>query len=111
MKTVLIYVLTVGGLFFFLVGTIGLLRFPDVMTRVHSAAKCDTLGTLLCITALILYSGGGFISLKLILVIVFLWITNPTATHLIAKAELSRRENADRYEIVDGVEVKENGDI
>lgn len=111
MKIILIYMLMAGGLFFFLVGTVGLLRFQDVMTRVHSAAKCDTLGALLCITALTLYSGGGFISLKLILVIVFLWITNPTATHLIAKAELSHQENAGKYEIIDGTEVKEDGAI
>lgn len=111
MKTVLIYVLMAGGLFFFLVGTSGLLRLQDVMTRVHSAAKCDTLGAFLCITALILYSGGGFVGLKLILVIVFLWVTNPTATHLIAKAELSRQENAGVYEIINGNEVKNDGNI
>ncbi|HPL99728.1 MAG TPA: monovalent cation/H(+) antiporter subunit G [Bacillota bacterium] len=111
MKTVLMYVLMSGGLFFLFVGTIGLLRLPDVMTRVHSAAKCDTLGALLCITALIFYSGGGFVGLKLILVIVFLWITNPTATHLIAKAEMSHQENADRYETIDEVEVKRDENI
>jgi len=111
MKIVLMYALMSGGLFFFFVGTIGLLRLPDVMTRVHSAAKCDTLGALLCTTALIVYSGGGFISLKLILVIVFLWITNPTATHLIAKAELSRHGNSGKYEIIDEVEVKKDEDI
>lgn len=111
MKMVLIYVLMAGGLFFFLVGTIGLLRLKDVMTRVHSAAKCDTLGALLCILALMLYSGGGFISLKLILIIVFLWITNPTATHMIAKAELSQPENACTYETINGIGVKNNGDI
>lgn len=111
MKTILIYILMTGGLFFFLVGTIGLLRFKDVMTRVHSAAKCDTLGALLCIMALMLYSGGGFISLKLLLVIVFLWMTNPTATHLIAKAELSGQDNADRYETINMIEVKKDGDI
>lgn len=111
MKMILIYVLMAGGLFFFLVGTIGLLRFKDVMTRVHSAAKCDTLGALLCIMALMLYSGGGFISMKLLLVIVFLWMTNPTATHLIARAELSRRKNTGRYETINLIEVKKDGDI
>ncbi len=111
MKMVLIYALMAGGLFFFLVGTIGLLRFKDVMTRVHSAAKCDTLGALLCIMALMLYSGGGFISLKLLCVIVFLWMTNPTATHLIAKAELAQKENAGRYDTINGIEVNNNGDI
>ncbi|MCT4565541.1 MAG: monovalent cation/H(+) antiporter subunit G [Maledivibacter sp.] len=86
MKTILIWITLTGGLFFLLVGTIGILRFPDLYTRVHSAAKCDTLGAILCLFALMLYSGFNFSSLKLLLTIVFLWITAPTATHLIAKA-------------------------
>lgn len=94
MRNVLTFALMIGGLFFFLVGTIGLLRLQDVMTRIHSAAKCDTLGALLCISALVLYNGGGFVGFKLILVIVFLWITNPTATHLIAKVEHTKPKNA-----------------
>lgn len=85
MKTVLISISLVGGLFFLLVGTIGILRLPDTYTRAHSAAKCDTLGAILCLFALILYSGFSFSSLKILLTIVFLWITAPTATHLIAK--------------------------
>jgi multicomponent Na+:H+ antiporter subunit G len=111
MKMLLIYILMAGGLFFFSVGTIGLLRLKDVMTRVHSAAKCDTLGALLCIMALMLYSGVGFTSMKLLFVIIFLWITNPTATHLIARAELSRQEDAERYETINLIEVKNDGDI
>lgn len=74
------------GLFFFLVGTIGVLRFPDALTRAHGAAKCDTLGAVLCIGGLILQSGIDAVSIKLIVVILFLWTTNPTATHMIAKA-------------------------
>ncbi len=74
------------GLFFFLVGTIGVIRFPDALTRAHGAAKCDTLGAVLCILGLIVKSGLNSVSLKLIIVIVFLWTTNPTATHMIARA-------------------------
>lgn len=85
MKTILISISLVGGLFFLLVGTIGILRLPDTYTRAHSAAKCDTLGAILCLFALILYGGFSFSSLKILLTIVFLWITAPTATHLIAK--------------------------
>ncbi|QEK13706.1 monovalent cation/H(+) antiporter subunit G [Crassaminicella thermophila] len=81
-----------GGLFFFSVGTIGILRFPDLLTRVHSAAKCDTLGALLCLAALMVYSGFSFVSFKLLLVMIFLWITNPTATHLISKAAFIKEE-------------------
>ncbi|MCY6355208.1 monovalent cation/H(+) antiporter subunit G [Clostridium sp. ZS2-4] len=87
MKTILMSIFLMGGLFFFMVGTIGILRFPDVYTRAHSAAKCDTLGAVLSLIALIIYNGLNIVSLKLLLIIVFVWITNPTATHLIVKAK------------------------
>lgn len=74
------------GLFFFFVGTVGVIRFPDALTRAHGAAKCDTLGAVLCIFGLILKSGVNYLSLKLLLVVIFLWTTNPTATHMIARA-------------------------
>ncbi len=93
MKMVLISIFMLGGLFFFMVGTIGILRFPDVFTRAHSAAKCDTLGALLCMLALILYNGFDFVSLKIFLIIIFVWVTSPIATHLIAKAEYIRLAN------------------
>lgn len=86
MITVLIWISLTAGLFFLFVGTLGILRFPDVYTRAHSAAKCDTLGAILCLFALILYGGFSYSSLKILLTIVFLWITAPTATHLISKA-------------------------
>lgn len=77
--------LLVTGVFFFFVGTLGVIRFPDALTRAHGSTKCDTLGAVLCLLALILQSGISFVSLKLILVIIFIWITNPTAAHLIAR--------------------------
>jgi len=83
---VLVIFLIVSGLFFFLVGTIGILRFPDALTRAHGAAKCDTLGAFLTLLGIILYRGVSPFSIKLILVIIFLWISNPTATHIIAKS-------------------------
>jgi multicomponent Na+:H+ antiporter subunit G len=93
MKLMLIAIFLLGGLFFFAVGTIGILRFPDLFTRAHSAAKCDTLGAVLCLIALMIYSGFNYVSFKLLLVIIFLWITNPTATHLIAKAAYTQKKN------------------
>ncbi|MDK2920010.1 MAG: multicomponent Na+:H+ antiporter subunit [Candidatus Petromonas sp.] len=95
MKIILIWVLLLGGLFFLTVGVIGILRFPDIFTRAHGAAKCDTLGAILCLTALMIYSGISYSSLKLFLAVVFLWITAPTATHLIAKAAYSQRDRGD----------------
>lgn len=97
---IIISILILGGLFFFVVGTVGLIRFPDMLTRVHSAAKCDTLGAAMILLALILYNGLNMVSLKLVLIILFIWLTNPTATHLIAKARLmpnseERRDNSE----------------
>ncbi len=77
-----------AGLFFFTTGTIGLLRFPDVYTRTHATTKCDTLGALLCITGLMIYTGWSLELIKLLILIIFLWIGSPTTAHLIAKAAL-----------------------
>lgn len=83
----MIEILLMGsGLFFFMIGTLGLIRFPDALTRAHGAAKCDTLGALLCITGVLVRIGLNGAGLKLLLIILFLWITNPTATHLIARS-------------------------
>ena len=87
--TIIGWIFILGGFFFFLVGTIGILRLPDVLTRIHSAAKCDTLGGFLTLTGLIICNGFKITSLKLLLILVFIWITNPTATHLIGKAQYS----------------------
>ncbi len=78
--------LIVFGLFFFFVGTVGILRFPDALTRAHGAAKADTLGAVLCILGLVLQAGFTPVTIKLILIVCFLWTANPTATHMIAKA-------------------------
>ena len=80
-----------GGLFFTFVGSIGLLRFPDFYTRLHATGKCDTLGTGLIILGLILYhllhySETPLVAAKLLFLMLFIFIANPTATHAIMKA-------------------------
>jgi len=82
---VLYWLFMVGGLFFFGVGTIGIIRMPGAFSRAHSAAKCDTLGAALCLTALVFVNGLTFSDVKLLLIIAFIWLTNPTATHLIGR--------------------------
>lgn len=84
--TAIIILFLVAGVFFFLVGVVGLLRLPDVYTRMHATTKCDTLGAGLILFALALYSGFSATSMKLLLMILFLWLTNPTAAHVIARA-------------------------
>lgn len=76
-----------GGMFFFFVGVVGLIRMPDVFCRMHATTKCDTMGAGLIFIGLIIWQGANFVSLNILLVLVFIWLTNPTAAHYIAKAE------------------------
>ena len=67
------------GCFFFLTSAIGLLRFPDMFTRMHATGKCDTLAVLLVMTGLVVHHGINLDSFKLLLIVVFIYIANPTA--------------------------------
>lgn len=76
----------IAGIFFVLAGTLGVLRLPDFYTRLHAAGITDTLGAELILIGLIIQSGFTQLSLKLLIVAFFLFITSPTATHAVAHA-------------------------
>lgn len=78
-----------GGLFFFFAGTVGLLRFPDVYTRMHATGKCDTLGAMLMLSGIAIANGLTFTSLKIILIVAFLMLANPTSTHAMIRAAIN----------------------
>jgi len=75
-----------AGLLFVLAGTLGVLRLPDFYTRLHAAGMTDTLGAEMILLGLIIQSGFTQMSLKLLIVAFFLFITSPTATHAVAHA-------------------------
>lgn len=77
--------LSIGALFFF-IGALGLLRLPDVYTRLHATTKCDTLGLGMVLMGIILYEGATLASVKMAFIIGFVFLTNPTAAHAIARA-------------------------
>ncbi|MDI6765347.1 MAG: monovalent cation/H(+) antiporter subunit G [Bacteroidota bacterium] len=79
-------VILVAGLIFVLIGSIGIIRFPDFYTRTHAAGKCDTLGLVLVLIGLGFHVEGMLNTIKLLLIAVFIAIANPTATHAIARA-------------------------
>ena len=74
------------GAFFFLVGTIGILRLPDFYTRTHAATKCDTLGAGSILVALAVYTGFEFDAFKILAIAAFVFLTSPTAGHALARA-------------------------
>ncbi|MFQ5842948.1 MAG: monovalent cation/H(+) antiporter subunit G [Thermodesulfobacteriota bacterium] len=84
-------VLILGGSFFALTGAVGILRMPDFYSRIHPAGKSDTLAQTMIMTGLFLQAlqeeqFGIQAGIKLIIIILFLFITSPTAVHAIAKA-------------------------
>ncbi len=89
--TVLAMALVGGGVFFMVTGAVGMVRFPDVYTRMHAAGKCDTLGSLLVLTGLACHEGFALVSAKLLIVAAFILVTSPTATHAIARAARRNR--------------------
>lgn len=85
---IIIALLLLSGTFFMLSGSIGVIRFPDVYTRLHAATKASTLGIagILIGTFLFLYVTHSIISGKLLLAIIFILLTNPVSGHMISRA-------------------------
>lgn len=82
------------GVFFFFGGCLGIIRMPDFYSRLHPAGKLDTMGLMTMVLALALYNLEHFtwatvqVSLKMFLIIVFVFFSSPTATHAILDAGL-----------------------
>lgn len=99
---VLSWVCLLGGGFFGIVGGIGLLRLPDLFTRFHAAGITDTLCTALIAIGLMLQADSWLVSVKLLLILVFLFFTSPTSTHALAKAALHGKLKPLRYKDKEG---------
>lgn len=85
------------GLSIFVIEMIGVFRFRYVLNRMHAAAMGDTLGIGSCLLGLIIISGWNFTSFKLLLVILFLWLSSPTSSHLIARLEVTTDEEPQKH--------------
>lgn len=89
---IVVTIILIGGLVFFTGGAVGIIRFPEFYCRLHAAGQLDTMGVLFTMAAFALYvledfSMGAIItSLKIVLIVFFLFITSPTATHAIVDA-------------------------
>src|SRR5271169_3933126 len=74
-----------AGVFFFLAGTVGLLRFPDALSRLHALTKADNLGLGLIVLGLLFHVGGPLAALKLISVWFLTLLAGAAVTQLIAR--------------------------
>ncbi len=87
---ILILLFAAVGVFFTFVAAVGMIRLPDVYSRSHAATKADTLGAGFSILAVALYFGTLGEVLRAVLLVVFVYYTNPTAAHAITRAAYSR---------------------
>ncbi len=76
----------IAGALLSILGALGVLRFPDVYTRIHAASITDTGGATLMLLGLGLIAGAQFLTLKLVLVWVLILITSPAAANALANA-------------------------
>jgi len=83
-----------AGGFFFLAGTVGLLRFPDAYTRLHALTKADNLGLGMIVLGLLPQSGSVSLALKLIAIWFLVLLASATASQMIARA-IRETERAD----------------
>jgi monovalent cation/proton antiporter MnhG/PhaG subunit len=82
---------TIFGLFFMVVGAVGVVRLPDVYHRLHAASKCSTLGVLGLLLAAVFHIGTIAIAAKAVMVILFAFVATPLGVHMLGKAALRTR--------------------
>jgi multicomponent Na+:H+ antiporter subunit G len=79
--------LSIGGVFV-LIGGIGVLRMPNLFTRIHASSLTDTMGSVMIIAGIMLQAGLSLASIKLAAILLFLLLTSPTASNALASAAL-----------------------
>lgn len=101
-------VFLVIGMVIFFTELFGVFRFNYVLNRMHAAAMGDTLGIGSCLVGLMIFSGLNFTTLKMFLVIVFLWFTSPVSSHVLSRLEAATNKELDKFcEIYEDVEILE----
>lgn len=74
----------------------GIFRFKTALNRIHAAALIDTVGVLFMILGVIIGQGFCLTSVKMIVIIGFLWITSPVASHLVARLEVTTNDELEK---------------
>jgi len=100
--------LLLTGMGIFVLQLLGVFKFSYVLNRMHAAAMGDTLGIGISLTGLMILSGFNFTSLKMALIIMFLWLASPVSSHLISRLEVVTNEQlAEHCELPEHMEEDE----
>jgi len=113
----IVYIFMGIGLVFMFLGGLGLIRMPDVYTRLHAGTKCTTFGSIFLVLSVVIvglkswYLGdvnGSVLAIHSVIALIAILITNPTGAHAIARA--AHRSGVKPVKaVVDDLEKKEEG--
>lgn len=96
------------GMIIFFTELFGVFHFKYVLNRMHAAAMGDTLAISSCLIGLMIFSGLNFTTLKMFLIIVFLWFASPVSSHVLSRLEAATNEHLSEYcEIYEDVQTLE----
>lgn len=90
-------VLVIAGLCACCIGVLGVYRFKYAANRMHASAINDTLGIGLCLTGFAISAPDLFTALKILLVVVFFYISAPVSSHLLCRLEIETNEQRGEY--------------
>ena len=91
LRLIISYIFMGGAMIFAVITTIGLIRFPDVYTRIHASAVVLTISAVMLSIGIAIYVWEFYLSMKILLVGLIFLITNPLAVHAIARASYRRK--------------------
>ena len=89
--------LLLSGLIIFLIELYGVFHLKYVLNRIHAAAMGDTLGISFSLVGLMIFSGLNFTTLKMMLIVIFLWLASPVSSHLLARLEVVTNEKLENH--------------
>lgn len=93
LRFIIAAVFLLSGLTTAAISVFGVYKFKFVLNRMHAAALCDTLALMLVLLSMVILCGFQFATLKLLLIIVFLWFASPVSSHLLALLEVTINEH------------------
>jgi multicomponent Na+:H+ antiporter subunit G len=97
-------ILLILGAFFMLIASIGMIKLPDLYMRMHAATKAPSLGIFLMVLGIIVYFFELWASVEGIIVILFVFITTPLASHMISRVGHSMGVKKDAHTKIDELE-------
>lgn len=96
MNDLIISFLILAGAFFIFVAALGIVRFPDLFSRLHAATKAPSFGILLLVSGVCIFFNEPVVYLKGVFIILFIYLTAPLAAHAIAKSFRRQEDDSTR---------------